>query len=156
MPINVRVPSILIRCVAAGMKASWVMSEEERMTRATTLSARGNDANNRLTTVHELSFKFKMHQWTVQSVLSTDFGLLFLFPTACFHHSVKAVILDHWGNKLLNFPPINNWVGSTSWIFQCPIIATAKGRSASSHRNQQYSRRVRSTRSIGEQGTLKT
>ena len=53
---------ILIRCVAAGMKASWVMSEEERMTRATTLSARGNDTNNRLTTVHELSFKFKMHQ----------------------------------------------------------------------------------------------
>ena len=57
-----KAPSILIRCVAAGMKASWVMSEEERMTRATTLSARGNDTNNRLTTVHELSFKFKMHQ----------------------------------------------------------------------------------------------
>lgn len=34
------------RCVAAGMKASWVMSEEERMTRATTLSARGNDTNS--------------------------------------------------------------------------------------------------------------
>ena len=57
-----KAPSISIRCVAAGMKASWVMSEEERMTRATTLSARGNDANNRLTAVHELSFKFKMHQ----------------------------------------------------------------------------------------------
>merc|ERR1719195_1631162 len=29
------------------MKASWVMSEEERMTRATTLSARGTDSSNK-------------------------------------------------------------------------------------------------------------
>jgi len=34
------------RCVAAGMKASWVMSEEERMSRATTLSSRGADTNS--------------------------------------------------------------------------------------------------------------
>jgi len=34
------------RCVAAGMKASWVMSEEERMSRATTLSSRGAADSN--------------------------------------------------------------------------------------------------------------